>query len=90
MSLIEQESGKSRIITVKSSECIEAAQETISEEAAHPSDSQDSGCTVQNGYMEGDADSLNTIKSSDSAVKFDDKIEKTENSKGKKIPCFIQ
>ncbi|XP_034244842.1 ADP-ribosylation factor-like protein 13B [Thrips palmi] len=79
------ESCKSRIITVQSSsEGIGTAQEPISEEAAHPSDSQDSGCTDQNGFVEADANSLNTIKSTDSAVKFDDKIEATENTKEKK------
>lgn len=83
------ESLKSRIINVQSSsEGVGTTQEPVSEEAALPSDSQDSGCTEQNGYLEGDADSLNTIKSTDSAAKFSDRIEETENTKERKHKIF--
>lgn len=71
-----QESNESRIITVQSSsDGTEGTQEDS--QLAHPSDSQDSGYTMQNGDRDGERDSLNTIRSFDSAVQsmHNDKIE---------------
>lgn len=56
----------SRIITVQPS--AELAKEVLNEETAHPSDSQDSGFTAQNGDAEKDGGSTGTVGSRDSAI----------------------
>ncbi|XP_052123892.1 ADP-ribosylation factor-like protein 13B isoform X3 [Frankliniella occidentalis] len=78
------ESLKSRIITVQPPGILDT-QQLSSEEKANPSDSQDSGFTIQTGDR--DSDSLSTVISKDSAVqsihnvKADDGSEKsTRNS----------
>ncbi|XP_052123893.1 uncharacterized protein LOC113205294 isoform X4 [Frankliniella occidentalis] len=88
------ESLKSRIITVQPPGILDT-QQLSSEEKANPSDSQDSGFTIQTGDR--DSDSLSTVISKDSAVqsihnvKADDGSEKsTRNSFGTDLkPCVF-
>lgn len=84
-----QGSAQSRIIRVKSA-ADETKRKITPESTIHPSDSQDSGCTIPNGDAERDGDSLISVKSRDSAVqsmtteKMEDKnIPSANDSQGK-------